>query len=74
MRFLATRIVPITSAVGVEAMPNATAVDAIVEGFSAPSLHKHYGKPYYATIKETHQLPTANAASIECNLNGGQNG
>ena len=52
-------------------MPDAAAVDATVEGFPTPSLPKHSGKPYYAAIKETHQILTANAASVECNLGGG---
>ena len=55
-------------------MPTASAVDATVEGFPNPSLPKHSGKPEYAVIKETHQLLTANAASVKCNLGGSQNG
>ena len=55
-------------------MPTAAAVDATVEGFPTPSLPKHSGKPYYAAIKETHQLLMANATAIECDLGGGQNG
>ena len=65
--------VPTTSAVGAEAMPTAAAVNAIVEGFSTPSLPKHSGNPDYAAIKETHQLLTLNAASGKCNLSGGHN-
>ena len=74
MRFIATRRVPITSTVGVESVPTASAVDATVEGFPTPLLPKHPGKPDYAAIRETHQLLTANAASVECNLGGGHNG
>ena len=54
-------------------MPTASAVDATVEGFPTTSLPKHSGKPDYATIKETHQLLTANTASMECDLGRGQN-
>ena len=43
-------------------------------GFHTPSLPKHFYKPDYSAIKETHQLLTANVASIECNLGGGQKG
>ena len=70
---LVTRRVPITSTVGVVAMLTASAVDATVEGFPTPSLPKHPGKPEYAAIKDTHQLLTANTASVECDLRGGQN-
>ena len=45
-----------------------------MEGFHTPSLSKHYGNPDCAAIKETHQLLTANAASINYDLGGGQNG
>ena len=48
-------------------------VDAKVEGLPTPSLPKHSGKPDYVAIKEAHQLLTANTASVECNLGGGQN-
>ena len=55
-------------------MPTAPKVDATVEGFPNHSPPKHSGKPEYAAIKETNQLLTVNAASIECDLGGGQNG
>ena len=51
-------------------MPTASVVDATLEGFPTPSLPKHSAKPDYAAIKDSHQLLTANAASIECNLSG----
>ena len=54
-------------------MPAATAVDTTVEGFPNPSLPNHSGNPDYKNTKETQQLLTANVASIECNLSGGQN-
>ena len=69
-----TRRVPVTSSVGVEAMPTAAGVNTTVEGFPTPSLPKHSGKTDYAAITETRQLLTANAASIECNLGRVQNG
>ena len=55
-------------------MPTATAVNTIMEGLPTPSLLNNMGKLYYAAIKYTHQLLMANAASIECDLSGGQNG
>ena len=55
-------------------MPTSTAVDTTVEGFPTPSIPKHYGKPDYTVIKETHQLLMANADSIECELSGDQKG
>ena len=55
-------------------MPIDIVVDATVEGFPTPSLPKHSGKPDYSAIKDTHQLLTANAVSVECDLGGGQNG
>ena len=55
-------------------MLTAAAFDATVEGLPTPSLHKHAGKPDYSAIKETHQFLTANAAFVECDLGGGQNG
>ena len=55
-------------------MPTTAAVDATVDGFPNPSLPKHFGKPDYAAIKETHQLLTSNVVSIECDLGVGQNG
>ena len=55
-------------------MPTATEVDSTVEGFPTPSLTKHAVNTDYASIKEKHKLLTANAASIECDLSGGQNG
>ena len=73
-RFLATRRVLIASTVDIEAIPTAAAVDATVEGLPAPSLPKHSIKPDYASIKETHQLLTANAESVKCDLGEGQNG
>ena len=45
-----------------------------MEGFPTPSLPKNSDNPNYAAIKETHQLLTANAASVKCDLGGGQNG
>ena len=54
-------------------MPTATSVDSTVEGLTTPSLTKHYGKTEYAAIKETHKLLMANAASVKCDLGGGQN-
>ena len=72
-RFLATRQVPITSSVGVEVMSTATLFDVTMEGFPTLSLPKHVGNPDYAAIKEIHQLLTANPASVEGNLGGGQN-
>ena len=54
-------------------MPTSKVVDATVEGFPIPSLPKHSGNPDYTIIKETHQLLTSNAASIEYNIGGVQN-
>ena len=68
-----TRRVPITSTVGVESMPTASAVDAIVEGFPTSSLTKLSGKPDYAAINDIHQLLMANTVSIDCDLGRGQN-
>ena len=56
-----TRRVPITLTVGFGDMPTDTTVDVTMEGFPSPSPPKHYGKPYYTAVKETHQIPTANA-------------
>ena len=64
----------ITSTVGVEAIPTATALDATSEGFPTPSPPNHSRKLDYTSIKDTHQLLTVNAASVECDLSGGQNG
>ena len=72
--FLAMRQIPITSTVSVEVMYTNSSVGSTVEGFHTPSLSKHAGKPDYATIKEIHQLLTANLASVESNLGEGQNG
>ena len=55
-------------------MPTASAVETTGGGFPNPSLPNHSGKMDYAAIKDTHQLLTANAASVKCNLGGGQNG
>ena len=55
-------------------MPTATEANTIVKGFPIPSLPKPSGNPDYAAIKETHQILTANAASVEYDLGGGQNG
>ena len=55
-------------------MPTAASVDATFEGFSTPSLPKQSDNPDYAAIKETHQILTAKAASVECDLGGGQKG
>ena len=62
----------ITLKVGVEDILTAEAVNSTVEGFPTPSLPNHSGKPYCTVIKDTHQLLTANAASIKCVLGGGQ--
>ena len=53
-------------------MPTATEANTIVKGFPIPSLPKPSGNPDYADIKETHQILTENAASVECDLGGGQ--
>ena len=55
-------------------MPTTSEVDATVEGFPTPSLPKHSSKTDYAIIKETHKILTANAASVKCDLGGGQHG
>ena len=55
-------------------MPTTAAAEYTVEGFPKTSLSNHSENPDYATIKETHQPLTANAASIKCDLGGGQNG
>ena len=73
-RFLATRWVSITSKVCVEDMPTTVAVDATKEEFPSHSLPNHSGNPDCSAIKEAHQLLTANAASIDCNLGVFQNG
>ena len=70
------REVPITSTVGVEFMSIEASSNTTVEGVPTPStsIPKLAFKTEYATIKDVHQLPTANAALVESNLGGGQNG
>ena len=55
-------------------MSTTSEVNVTVEAFHTPSLHNHSDNPDYDAINEIHQLLTANAASVECNLGGGQNG
>ena len=55
-------------------MSTATSVDATVEGFPTPSLPKHAVNTDYAAIKEVHKILTVNAASVESDLGGCQNG
>ena len=55
-------------------MLTATSVNATVERFPIPSLPKCMGKTDYATIKEVHQLLTANVSLVESELGEGQNG
>ena len=67
------REVPITSTVGFEFMLTTSFFDSTAKGFSTHSLPKHAVKPYYASIKECHQLLMVNVASVESNFGGGQN-
>ena len=55
-------------------MDNDQWVDAITNGFSSPTLLKQTGKPSYVSIRDTHRLLTANAASIKSPRKRDQNG
>ena len=55
-------------------MSHALLVDAIIDVFPSPNLIKHPGKWYYVSIRDTHSILTANAASIKSPRGGGQNG
>ena len=55
-------------------MAHTQLVDAITDGLLSPTLPKQPGKPRYGSIRYTHSLLTANAASIESHRGGGKNG
>ena len=55
-------------------MSAATSVISLVEGFPAPSPPKNDGKPNYVCIKDTHQIMTENAKSVDKALIGVYNG
>ena len=55
-------------------MEHAQLVNAIKNGFQYPTLPKHLGKPDYMSIRDTHRLLTAHAASTRSPRGGGQNG
>ena len=55
-------------------MSTDASVYTTVEGLPNPSLPKHLVNPDYASIKEAHQLLTANAALVKISLGRWQNG
>ena len=55
-------------------MAHDQSVDAITYGFPSPTLPKQPGKASYRSIRDTHFLLAANAASIDSSSDRGQNG
>ena len=54
-------------------MAHAQLFNAITDGFPSSTLPKQLEKPSYVSIRDTHRLLTANAASIESSCSRGQN-
>ena len=57
-----------------EKMLHAHLVNDIIGGLLSPTLPKHPGKAYYASIQYTHSLITVNMVSIKSPCVKGQNG
>ena len=55
-------------------MAHVQLVETIIEDIPSPILSKQWVNLYYASIRDTHCLLTANAASIESPRGGGHNG